>query len=637
MHPVQQNGSTHSRTWVVGLFVGGLALRLVHLATVRHSPLFDHLFIDPKMYDEWGLSIAQGHLMGEAPFFLDPLYPYFIGVIYALFGRSLLAVAAIQSLLGALVAPLLFDAARRWFDRPVPQIAGVVAAIYPPSIYYAAVLLKPGVAVFFAALALWLLSSAMLKRSLTLWIASGAALGLTCLTRGNLWLVVPVLAVAVMLSPERAQESGVRRRLGWQKAGALLAGVLAVLVWPAAHNWTVSGEPILTTTNWGQIYFIGNNADNPEGRFIELPFVRSIPVYEQVDFKTEAERRTGSELSHGEVSRFWFGEGLDWAASRPLDWAAIQWSKLRVFWGGYETPASLDFYHYRRYAPLLRLPAPGFGLLGPLGLLGAVLALGRPGWPRMLAIFAFAASIAVVVFFVLTRFRMVVMPSFFVLAAFGGVELYRRWRRAIRAADWTPALWTTGLLLLLFAFVNLPVRATADCWSYRGAAALGLPTRLETTANANFNLGVTYAAVAKQADDPEEALGRAERELRASLEKEPRFRTHVELGKVLARQQRDEEAITMYQAALALQPYDYRTRHSLGLLHRRVGNLTAAETAFREALRLAPRHTASAVRLGETLLDKGRMAEAAEVFRYALRLDPNDRAAREGLATAESE
>ncbi len=315
----------------------------------------------------------------------------------------------------------------------------------------------------------------------------------------------------------------------------------------------------------------------------------------------------------------------------------MQWSKLRIFWGGYETPASLDYYLYRRHAPLLRLPVPGFGLLGPLGLLGAVLALGRGGWPRMLAIYVLASSIAVVAFFVLTRFRMVLVPALCVLAAFGAVESYRRWRQALRAAAWIPALWTTGLLLVLFAFVNLPVRATADCWSYRVAAALRLPTRLETTANAHFNLGVTYAAQAKQAEDPQQALRLAERELRGSLEEEPRFKTYVELGKVLARQQRDQEAVAIYEKAVALQPYDYRVQHSLGLLHRRIGNLTAAEAAFREALGLAPRHAASAVRLGETLLEQGRAGEAAEAFRYALRLDPSDRAAREGLAAAESE
>jgi len=626
--PTQDN----SRNWIVALFVGGLVLRTLHVLTVRHSPLFSNLFIDPKMYDEWGLSIARGQLVGPAPFFLDPLYPYFIGAVYAVFGRSYLAVAAIQSLLGALVAPLLFDSARRWFERPTAQVAGIIAAIYPTSIYYGSVLLKPGLAVFLVALMLWLLSIALLRRTAPWWIATGAATGLVVLTRGNLLLVVPVLALAVLFSipTERGW-----RGLSWTAAGALLAGTAIIFLLPAAHNWSASREPILTTTNWGQIYFIGNNPDNPTGRFEELPFVRPNPIYEQTDFKREAERRVGRELSHGQVSRFWFGESWNWVRAHPGDWLRVQGRKLRLFWGGYEMPASQDYYLYRRYAPLLRAPVPGFGLLGPLGLLGAILAFGRRGWPRLLAVYVVASSLAVVGFFVLTRFRMVVVPALCVLAAFGAVELVRRWRQALLGSGRTRALGLTVLFLVCCGFVNLPVRATADCWSYRVANALGLPTRLETTAHARFNLGVTYAARAKETDDPETILGQAEVELRGALEEETSHKILVELGKVLARQRRDAEAIETYEEAVRLEPYDYRAWHALGLLHSRIGHLAEAESAFREALRIESRHTASAVRLGEVLSEQGRTEEAAEAFRHALRLNPQDRAARAGLAAAQ--
>ena len=64
--------------------------------------------------------------------------------------------------------------------------------------------------------------------------------------------------------------------------------------------------------------------------------------------------------------------------------------KVRSFWGAYEIPDSLDYYLYRKTAPLLRLPLPGFGLLAPLGLLGALLSLGRRGWPQLLILFTAA-------------------------------------------------------------------------------------------------------------------------------------------------------------------------------------------------------------------------------------------------------
>ncbi|HXV78102.1 MAG TPA: glycosyltransferase family 39 protein, partial [Candidatus Polarisedimenticolaceae bacterium] len=455
-------GSAVSRRVAVWLFAVGLALRLVHLLTVRDSALFNLLYIDPKLYDEWGLAIAGGRLLGEAPFFLDPLYPYVIGAIYAVTGRSLVAVAVVQVVLGACVAPLTYDAARRWFDPAVAGLAGAVAVVYPPSIYYSVVLLKPGIAIFLVALALWLLARALGDGRTPAWLATGFAFGLTVLMRTNLLLVVPLIALAVALERGAGGDSAGRGLAGWRAAVALAAGCLTALLPATVHNLAAGGEPILATTNWGQIFYIGNNEHNPTGRFEELPFVRSNPAFEQIDFKNEAERRAGRELSHGATSRFWFGEALDWTLAHPAAWAGLQWSKLRIYWGGYETPASLDYNLYSRHAPLLGLHLPGFGLLGPFGLLGAVLALGRPGWPRLLALWVGAGSLSVVAFFVLTRFRMVVVPALYVLAAAAVVELWRAYRRPADEHGWVRPLWLTTLLLVFFAFVNLPVRATAD-------------------------------------------------------------------------------------------------------------------------------------------------------------------------------
>ena len=62
-------------------------LRLAHLLTVRDSPFVSILYIDPLWYDEWATRIASGQLLSERPFFLDPLYPYFLGAIFAAFGH----------------------------------------------------------------------------------------------------------------------------------------------------------------------------------------------------------------------------------------------------------------------------------------------------------------------------------------------------------------------------------------------------------------------------------------------------------------------------------------------------------------------------------------------------------------------
>ena len=647
----EEGRAAGERKVAVVLFVLALVPRLLHLLLVRDSPLFNILFIDLLMYDEWGLRIAGGELLSDRPFFLDPLYPYFLGGIYAIFGHSYVAVVAVQSLLGALAAPLVFLAALRWFDRRSAVLAGGIAALYIPGIYFGSLIMKPGLSIFFSALLLWLLSHALSRRcGPSLWVVAGVVFGAACLTRGNLLLVLPVL-VAWLLLARGAEIGGAarpatlharvtdRRRL--IEIGSLVGGTALVLLLPALHNYAVGGEFILTTANAGANFYIGNNPTNDSGEYQQLPFIRANPKYEQIDFAREAERRAGREMSDRELSGFWFREAGGWIRDDPLAWLGLMWSKLRSFWGAYEIPDSLDYLLYAEYAPVLQVPLPGFGLLAPLGLTGAVLAARRRGWPQLLLVFTLTYSATVILFFVFSRFRMVIAPALYVLAAFGALELGRRWRGCREGAGaMRAALGATALFFALFAFANLPVRARTDSLGYRVAAAIGLPTRPETSMQGHFNLGLAYAREAKTAEDESEAvrfLALAEEKLRLAIELrgEPEFATnHVELGKVLARQGRNADALEVYAQAARIEPNDFQIHHAMGILHRREGNLQSATEAYSRALELQPRHVASATRLGQVLLELGRYPEAAQIFTHALRVDPQNAAAAEGLRRA---
>jgi 4-amino-4-deoxy-L-arabinose transferase-like glycosyltransferase len=624
------------RLWAVGLFAAGLLLRLVHVATIRESPFFVYPILDPRMYDTWGQAIAAGDGLGDRPFFQDPLYPYFLAAFYKTLGHGYTPVVLVQGFLGALIGPLLLFAARPWLGRVPAIAAGAIASLYLPSVYYEGMLLKTCLATFLVTVVLVLLSRALRGGGAARWAAVGLVLGLACLTRGNLVLVFPALAAWLVV--DRGAVGPLRGRALWTAVIALSAGCLLVLGATGLRNRIVGGEWILTTSNAGQNFYIGNNALNETGRYTRLPFVDPNPKYEERDFAREARRRTGREMTVAETSRFWFGEARSWIADNPGAWLRLVWLKLRVYWSAFEIPDNLDYAMVRETAPVLRLPIPGFGLVAPLGLLGALLCWRRSGWPRALLIFLVVYSASVVLFFVFSRFRMPMMPALFVLAGFAAVELLRLWSRARDGGEaLRRAAAVSALGLLLLAFVNLPVRGAADSLGVRLASTIGLPVRVETSAIGHFNLGVAYAARAKEAEDPAPLLALAESELRRSLEGESRYaQGWVELGKVLARQERNREAIDVYLRAAEVEPGLYRTHHALGLLYRRVGDLVLAVERFRLALRLEPRHAASAVRLGEVLMQQGEPAEAREAFRHALNVSPGNPAATEGLRVAES-
>jgi tetratricopeptide (TPR) repeat protein len=233
---------------------------------------------------------------------------------------------------------------------------------------------------------------------------------------------------------------------------------------------------------------------------------------------------------------------------------------------------------------------------------------------------------------------MAMMPALYVLAAYGAVELSRSVGRAVREPRERPR--AAALILgfgVLFGFVNVPVHGREDSRSVATARAVRLPVRVENSATGHFNLGVAYAAHAKEADDPGPWLALAEEELRQALAEESRYASFpIELGKVLARQDRDAEAIELYLRAVAIEPDNYRIHHALGLLYRRLDDLGQAASGFSRALQLEPRHVASAVALGEVLLQLGRYDDAAAAFRHALGLSPGHERAARGLRAAEA-
>src|SRR5262245_54980105 len=91
------------RALAAALFLLALALRLVYLAEARGSVFFRALGLDAKYYDDEALRILSGTLPPE-PYFMGPLYAYFLAAVYKLAGHSYTIVRLLQAVLGAATA-----------------------------------------------------------------------------------------------------------------------------------------------------------------------------------------------------------------------------------------------------------------------------------------------------------------------------------------------------------------------------------------------------------------------------------------------------------------------------------------------------------------------------------------------------
>ena len=95
-------------------------------------------------------------------FYQAPLYPYLLGIIYAVAGRDLLLVRLVQIVIGSASCALLGLAG----GAPVLAtragiVAGLMLALYAPAIFFDGLLQKSVLDVFFVCLALWLIAKAL--------------------------------------------------------------------------------------------------------------------------------------------------------------------------------------------------------------------------------------------------------------------------------------------------------------------------------------------------------------------------------------------------------------------------------------------------------------------------------------------
>ncbi len=445
-----------------------LALRILHLYfTERMNPLASSLQLDAATYDRWARALAAGGDPGPTTLMQAPLYPWLLAALYRIFGPVPAAARALQALLGTATVALVMYAARRFFSPAAAIVAGALAALYAPFVFFEGLILPATIIVFLNALAIALFAGDR-RTGAARTLAGGIALGAAIAANPPNVLLLPFVLLHLGLAPggdgSGGPESGsanaygrtthaAPRRIGLLPCALLaLAGVAIVLAPVAIRNYLRAGEFIPLTTGGGVNFYIGNNpgangyyaAPTYEGRPLGLT-----PEEQWRRMTDIAQGETGHVLGESEVSRFWLGAGLRWARAHPLQWAALSWQKFIFFWNRYERANVENFYFHRRFPGVLRLPLLGFGLVAPLALLGAFLARGRSHRLWLLYGGAIVYLATAVVFYVTARYRLPSLPFLLPLAAAAVVELIGVARRR-RFAE----LALLGAALAVLAFLS---------------------------------------------------------------------------------------------------------------------------------------------------------------------------------------
>jgi 4-amino-4-deoxy-L-arabinose transferase-like glycosyltransferase len=440
------------RSSLAAIAAVALAIRLIYLLEMRGTPFFGVTIGDAKAYDAWALQIAGGQWLGGEIFYQTPLYPYALAVVFSVFGHDLFVVRLLQALLGSASCVILAVAGRRFFNERAGLIAGLLLAIYPPAVFFDGLIQKASLDLFFMTTLAALVGGYQLRPDWRWLAAAGLTLGLFSLNRENARVLYPILVVWLL-----AGDSQWPFRERARRAALLTAFALLVLLPVGLRNYAVGGEFLISTSQLGPNFYIGNHR-GARGSYEALVPGRGDALFERGDAKQLAESAAGRSLSPAEVSDYWLRRGLEYIREEPVDWIRLIGRKLMLTFGAAEVVDTESLEVYAENSRVLRVFAwLHFGVVLPLALFGAWLS--RNDWRRLMILHGLwiVTAIAVALFFVLARYRYPLVPILLLFAA----EALARLPDLVRHP---PRVWSAGAVAAVLAavVVNQTPSATDD-------------------------------------------------------------------------------------------------------------------------------------------------------------------------------
>jgi tetratricopeptide (TPR) repeat protein len=583
--------------WIVGIFLLALAARLVYLWQMRSSVFFDAPMMDAEYHDQWAQAIISGKDFTGGVFFRAPLYPYFLALVYRIFGHDYLIARLIQLLMGSFSCVLLYFLAKRIFNRRAAAIAGVAASLYGVLIYFDGELLIPVLLVFLDLIFILSLLWADQKLSYIRWGVCGVVLGLSALARPNILIVGAALVVWIIL---RSKGKG---KAAWSKSlflvGCFVVGTILIVCPVTIRNYVKGHDLVLIASQGGMNFYIGNNARS-DGASAILPGARATWWGSYDDAREMAEKALGKSLKPSQVSRYWYMEGLKFATGKPFAFLKLLAKKFALFWNGNELSNNRDFYFFARSTPVLKLLIwrriiyfP-FGLMVPLAVLGIVLAHRERKKVAMLEIFLLFYMLSIILFFVTARYRVPLIPIFILFSAYAADRLILqiKQRRFLELAKYA------GVFLLVCIPVNLRIPGYSD----------------SNPGQAHYALGVTYA---ERGD-----MVRAEKEYQTALSLDPDIsEAYVNLASIYGDRGDHQQSLKYYQTALRMGADSAFVLYNIGIEYYNQAFLDQARESFESSLVIRDDNPQAHYLLGETY---GRMQmpeRAIKQYQDAIRQD----------------
>ncbi len=615
----------------------------------------------PVLDEAWYLRDAR-HLAagdyGSRAFIMSPLYTALVAVLSGgraladgvLAGRQPWALLVFQALawvtIGGIIAGVVRGRDAGTPDRPTLAIAALAALLFwfyrPAAIFARTILLEIpltlAVTAYLALVTRWLARVPM--RPVLAAVGTGVVLGLAVLLRAHV-IVLLVPGLVVIWRASRSRRAAL--------CAALVLGCLVPLIPAVWHNSRLSGRLTPPVLNGGVNLFLGNG---PQARGL-FTTPRGLDLEHDPAGREFLAARTGHAVPDAaEADRLWLDQVGRSVAARPGHFVVLWFRRVWLHLQGWEIAQVTPLAAWPREVPVLRALVVPYGLLVALGLVGGWLAWRRtvpvaPDTASDHAVAALWAGALVLLIatqslvFVVSRYRLVLVPALAVLAGLGARSLapalaQRRWRVLLGPG--------TGVVALLVAVWPWGLGDAQQRWRVRSWSneaqrwerwAPTAPAGREPALARAVALYREAAAAEPRDDGPYAGLGRALAEkgdidaaVAALAEGVRRVDAPLPLQRQLVELLLAERRLGDAEAQIAVylrdDPGDADMLHNRVVLMGRTGRWSEAVAAARQFQAEVPDDPRAALDLGVALAGSGQPEAAVDTLREGLRRWPDD-------------
>jgi len=398
---------------LLAIFIIALLVRITAVLQLQNHPVIMHAPIDEKsgmdsvkwhtiakrVVSENDWTFRNGFLHGAHYFLYEPLYVYFLSVIYFLFGYSIVAVSVIQAILGAVLVLLVYYIGKEFFNEKVGLIASFITALYGLFILYENLILKDFLVAFLYTFFLFAVIKAAKKPNFTKWLFVGLIAGLTNILKPNVFLPIAL----IWMYFELRKNIDIKKTFGYMLC--VVIGAVIVISPVSAYNFR-GGEKVLICAQGPHSFWIGNRPGADGSNYL-----KSLSEERYWDTKSQGSMKKALVLLAKEIKK------------QPKLYRRLFLRKWKMFWNAYEIPSNFNYYLFRDYPSVLRLPLFSSVLILPFCFVGMILALFRKKIPILLYCFIFGYALSVIFFIIQSRYRLAIMPLIIIFSAYAFYRL----------------------------------------------------------------------------------------------------------------------------------------------------------------------------------------------------------------------